>query len=92
MNQHLSKPSFLFWIALVCLGTLSSCQSGGSSSGPSDSFTINGSFVNCPMDSIRLYELQGLTTEVIASAAFTRENNQTRFTLGGKCRQQDYTC
>lgn len=68
---------------LLSSGLFFSCdQVGGGQSGTVDGrLTVEGDFANCAMDSIRLYQLTGLTTEVLGTAAIVSNGDGSKFTL-----------
>ncbi|MEL6593823.1 MAG: TlpA disulfide reductase family protein [Bacteroidota bacterium] len=76
-----------FWIlGAICLsGTLFFACNGSNQSGgggmSAEGVTINGEFSSCFMDTVRLYQLTGLTTEVLGTAAISSNGERSKFSM-----------
>ncbi|MEL7533743.1 MAG: TlpA disulfide reductase family protein [Bacteroidota bacterium] len=73
---------FAFYGLLLSSSLFLSCdQIGGSGGAISSNLTIEGDFNRCAIDSIRLYRLTGLTTDVLGSAAIVNSGERSTFSL-----------
>jgi peroxiredoxin len=83
MNVTHVKNQLAFWIVPILALGLWACQTGGNGT-PANEYQIEGEFAACSMDSIRLYRLNGFSTEAMASTAVQKEGGSASFSLSGQ--------
>ncbi|MFK7925223.1 MAG: peroxiredoxin family protein [Bacteroidia bacterium] len=66
---------------LLSSGLFFACDQVGGGQSVDGKLTVTGDFANCAIDSIRLYQLTGLTTEVLGTAAVAASGERSTFSI-----------